>query len=103
MKSDRIPPVWYFRLLTFIQSFASAWFATTYSLMLEAKGLNFWQLMLPNVWYHLVMGIVDPATGYLGDIFGHVKIFLWGLLIYGVGDLVYFFASDQLTFGIAEA
>lgn len=81
---------------------ATSWFSATYSLLLESRGLKFWEVFLPNVVFHLTLGVIDPFTGFLGDKFGHIRIYLIGAFVYASGNVVYWLGKDAVAFNIAE-
>jgi MFS family permease len=90
-----------FFILKFLSE-ARAFTHTVYVLFLLQNGLQFWEAMLPNVVYHLTLGLIDPITGFLGDIFGHLRIYTLGLILVVVGEYTYFSATSVEGFMLAE-
>lgn len=91
-----------FYKLKVLEKVARSWFHATYTLMIIGAIGNYWVGMIPNVVYHATMALFDPITGYLGDIGGHLRIYLLGAVIYTAGDIVYFLSGDLATFALAE-
>lgn len=52
--------------------------------------------------YALAFGVVLVAAGRAGDIYGRGKVFIAGLLLFGIGSCVAGFAADPLTLNIAR-
>jgi len=91
----------YFVLITILEQVRQGWFAATYVLFITS-GMPYWEALWANVVFHFTMGIFDPVTGFLGDKFGHLRIYAIGIFIHFVGDLVYFGAPSLFWFSVAE-
>lgn len=92
-----------FRFVKAMEGASQSFFATTYVLFLSSFGLNTLQINMINFVYMLVNTIVDPVTGFLGDKFGHVKIYKLGFVFYIFAEFIYFFSGSVGGFLIAES
>lgn len=85
-----------------IEALMVGWFMTTYVLFLTGNGLNLFQANILNVGYMVVRFSFDPYTGFLADKFGQKKIYLWGILVFGLGMLIYGLNNSFWFFLLAE-
>lgn len=88
--------------LKILEGLAIGWSATTYVLFILSTGNSLLAANTANVVFMFTIFFFDPLTGKWGDLYGHRKIYLIGLLIFGLGTTTYFFAFTLLGFMFAE-
>ncbi len=91
-----------FIILKAFESASIGWFIVTYVLFLTKNGLTLFEATQVNMAYMLLHSIVDPFTGSLADKVGQTRVYLAGLLVYAIGDVLYGFGNTYLVFVVAE-
>lgn len=91
-----------FILLKALQSFSTGWFFSIYVLWLIANGLNLFEANSLNVIYMSATFALDAYTGKIADVFGQRKIYVFGILCWGVSSFVYSAGSIYLVFAVSE-
>lgn len=91
-----------FIIAKFIERIPAAFFGPIYSVYLLQNGLTLFQVSLINVAFMITLSLIDPSTGRLGDKYGHTRIYILGLAIFGIADLIYGSGSMIMIFIIAE-
>ena len=91
-----------FILLKTLQSFSTGWFFSIYVLWLIANGLNLFQANSLNVIYMSMTFALDAYTGKIADVFGQRKIYIFGIICWGISSFVYSAGSVYLVFAVSE-
>lgn len=86
-----------------LEASAGAWFGPIYTVYMTTQGLSLFQVNLVNTVFMVLKSIVDPPTGNLGDKYGHLKVYLIGLLFYAMGMFTYSQSSTIWGFMLAES
>jgi len=89
----------------YVANILSAHFAMTfgvYVLMLKHSGLNLTEINAINFTFMIAVFFLEVPTGSFADIFGHKKSFIIGLMIEGIGLILYFLASSFWGYILAE-
>ncbi len=92
-----------FVLVKVIQSVGGSWTFSTYVLFLTGLGLPLYQVNILNFVYMSISSVLDPFTGNLGDRWGQKKIYMAGLLFWGLAMSLYGKANIFLICAVAEA
>jgi predicted MFS family arabinose efflux permease len=92
-----------FVLVKVLQDVGSAWTFSTYVLFLVGSGLTLFKVNMLNLIFMSTSTILDPFTGNWGDRIGQKKIYMAGLLFWGIGMLIYGSSSWFWFFAVAEA
>ncbi len=91
-----------YTFMKILENMCIAWISATYVLFLVSNGLTLKESNLVNVVFMLTIFFFDPPTGSLGDRLGHRRIYLSGLVLFGVASLVYGTGTTFVRFAVAE-
>lgn len=86
-----------------LESIATSWTFATYVLFLTGLGLPLFQVNLLNVVFMSISSLLDPFTGNLGDRVGQKRVYLGGLVFWGLGMFIYGNSRIFALCAIAEA
>ena len=86
-----------------LESAAMGWHFSTYVLFLLERGLTPAQTTQVNMAYMMGSFVFDLPTGAMGDVLGHVPVYLSGMLILAVGFFTYGLGTTYMWFFVCEA
>lgn len=81
---------------------ATSLFIATYTTFLANAGLTAWEMNTVNTAFMVSNVMLELPTGLFGDVYGHKRSMLLGILIMGIGTIYYGFSNSFLQFCVAE-
>lgn len=91
-----------FVLLKTLHTFSTGWFFSICVLWLIGNGLNLFQANSLNVIYMSVTFALDPYSGKIADIIGQKRVYILGIVFWGISSFVYGGGSTYLVFALSE-
>lgn len=88
--------------LQMLESLTVGWTLSTYVLFILSTGHSLLDANIANTIFMLTNFALDPITGKWGDVYGYRRVYLGGLLVWGIGMFTYSIGFSLLHFCIAE-